>query len=472
MDQANSADRRRRAVAGRGVRAELRATLALAAPLAAANLAQMAMGVTNTVMVGRLGAVPLAAAGLGGMLFFATGVMLQGVLFAVAPLTAHALGTGDRAAAGRIAGAGLALAVLLALPFVAALTSLDRLLHALGYNAVLAGEIGRYLRALAWGAPAFLGFAVLRSLLAALAHTRSVMAVLLVCVVGNAVLNWVLIFGHLGAPALGVGGSGYASAVNQWLMLAGLASCVRLMPRVAVLRVLRNTFAANRAEMANILRLGLPIGGMRGIEVGVFATTGILMGLLGAAALGAHQLVINCASISFMVPLGLGQAATVRVAYELGAGRAAAAHRAGFVALALGIAFMAATAVVLWTFPRAIIGVYLDIADPGNRETVQIARRLLAIAALFQVFDGMQVIAAGALRGYRDTLVPMLLATFGYWGVGFVGGWLLAFPLGYGAVGLWWGLALGLAVVAILLTVRLHLLGPPRSRAAEAVAAR
>jgi MATE family multidrug resistance protein len=173
-----------------------------------------------------------------------------------------------------------------------------------------------------------------------------------------------------------------------------------------------------------------------------------------------------------MVPLGLGQAATVRVAYELGAGRALAARRAGLVALALGIGFMSATAVVLWTVPQAIIAVYVDIADPANRETVQIARHLIVIAALFQVFDGMQVIAAGALRGYKDTVVPMLLAGIGYWAAGFGGGWLLAFPLGYGAVGLWWGLALGLAVVAILLTVRLRLLAPPISRAAEAVAAR
>jgi MATE family multidrug resistance protein len=234
------------------------------------------------------------------------------------------------------------------------------------------------------------------------------------------------------------------------------------MRGLAGLRLLRSPLAASRIEMAKILRLGLPIGGMIGLEVGVFLAAGILIGLLGAAALGAHQLVLNCASITFMVPLGLGQAATVRVAYELGAGREFAARRAGFVALALGVGFMSATAGVLWTIPQAIIAVYVDISDPANREVVVIARRLLAIAAIFQVFDGMQVIAACALRGYRDTMVPMLLGIFGYWGAGFLGGWLLAFPLGYGAVGLWWGLALGLAVVAILLTLRLYLLGGER----------
>ena len=466
----NPPNRRGLGTADPGIRSEVRATLALAAPLAAANLAQMAMGVTNTLMVGRLGAMPLAAAGLGGMFYFTVGVMLQGILFAVVPLAAHALGARDRAAAGRIAGAGLVLSVILALPFVTTLTSLDRLLQALGYDATLAAEIGRYLRALAWGGPAFLGFGVLQSLIAATSRTRPVMAVVLICVAGNAVLNWILIFGRLGAPALGVTGSGYASSVNQWLMLAGLALCIRVMPGLGGLHMLRGAFAAGRTEIGNILRLGLPIGGIRGLEAGVFLAASILIGLLGAAALGAHQLVINCASISFMVPLGLGQAATVRVAHELGAGRSMAARRAGFVALALGIAFMGAAAVVLWTFPQAIIAAYVDIANPANRALVEIARRLIVIAALFQVFDGMQVIAVGALRGYRDTFVPMLIAAFGYWGAGFAGGWILAFPLGYGAVGVWWGLALGLAVVAVLLTLRLHSIAGPISRGAEAVA--
>ena len=442
--------------------AELRATLALAAPLAAANLAQMAMGLTDMVMVGRLGAVPLAAAGLGAMLYFTCGVMLQGILSAVAPLAAHAIGAGDRDAAGRIAGAGLVLGVLLALPFVAALTSVDRLLEFLGYDAVLADEIGRFLRAIAWGAPAFLGFAVLRSLFAAFSRTRAVMAVLLICIAGNGALNWVLIYGHLGAPALGMTGSGYASAINQWLIIAGLGLCARLLPGLSGFAdsVQRPCPKPDRDDEHSSPR---PTDRRdHGGQLGVFLAAGILMGLLGSAALGAHQLVLNCASITFMVPLGLGQAATVRVAYELGAGRPLAARCAGITALALGIGFMGATAIVLWAAPQTIIAVYIDIADPANRETVQIASRLLAIAAVFQVFDGIQTIAACALRGYKDTFVPLLLAGFGYWGIGFLAGCLLAFPLGYGAVGLWWGLALGLAVVAALLIVRLNLLAPAR----------
>jgi multidrug resistance protein, MATE family len=445
-----------------GLHAELRATLTLATPLAAANLAQMAMGVTNTIMVGRLGAVPLAAAGLGGMFFFTIGVVLQGVLFAVAPLVAHADGAGERNAIGRVAGAGMVLALLLTLPFVASLLAVDRMLLALGYAPGLADATGHYLRALAWGAPAFLGFGALRSLFAALSHTRAVMVVLLVCMFANAVLNWVLIFGHFGAPPFGMAGSGYASAVNQWLSLAGLTLCAQSIPALARLRLLRDVFAARRSDLIEILRLGWPIGGARGIEVGLFLAAGMLIGLFGAAALGAHQLVINCASISFMVPLGLSQAATVRVAHELGAGRPLTARRAGFVAVALGIGFMGAASVVLWATPKAIVAAYVNVGDPANAGVVRIARQLIVIAAVFQVFDGAQTIAIGALRGYRDTVMPLVLAAAGYWGVGFVGGWILAFPFGYGAVGLWWGLALGLAVVALLLTLRLWLVGRPR----------
>jgi MATE family multidrug resistance protein len=195
--------------------------------------------------------------------------------------------------------------------------------------------------------------------------------------------------------------------------------------------------------------------------------TGILMGLLGADALGAHQLVLNVASVTFMVPLGLGQAATVRVAFQLGLGAPAAARRAGYVAVALGASFMVTMAMLLLLMPRTIASAYVSLDDPANRGLVAIAVRLLVIAALFQIFDGVQVIAVGALRGYRDTAVPMLIAAIGYWAIGFAASWLLAFPLGLGAVGLWWGLALGLAVVAISLTLRLRFRAGAQIHAAE-----
>jgi multidrug resistance protein, MATE family len=356
--------------------------------------------------------------------------------------------------ASRIAGAGLVLAAVLAVPVVAALLNVSRLLLAFGYDPALAAEIGRFLDALAWAAPGFLGFAVLRSFLVAASHSRIVMIALILCIPMNAGLNWLLVFGRLGAPALGIAGSGSATAIIQWLMITGLGLYALAAPSLAKFRL--RPILRGWDEIRRIVRLGLPIGGILGLEIGVFAATGILMGLLGADALGAHQLVMNCISVIFMVPLGIAQAATVRVAGALGSGAPEAARRAGVVALALGVAYMAIMALVLVAVPRAIASIYVDIDAPANRGLVGIALYLLAIAAVFQIFDGVQAIAAGALRGYRDTAVPLLLAVIGYWGIGFAGGWLLAFPAGYGPLGLWSGLAVGLAAVALMLTVRLH----------------
>jgi MATE family multidrug resistance protein len=441
--------------ARRAVPAEIGATLALAAPLAAANLAQMALGLTDTIIVGALGAVPLAAVGLGSGLYFTGVVVCAGVLSAVAPLAAFALGAGDRAAVGRVTASGLLLAALLTPPVVALMLLAEPGLARLGYEPQLTVEIGRFLWAIVWGAPGFLGFAVLRCLFATLARARIVMIVLLLCVPVNAALNWVLVYGHLGAPALGVAGSGYASAIINWLMLFGLAAAIVLLPGADPARRLRLRFAGTLADFRRILALGLPIGGLQALEVGVFVASAALMGLFGADALAAHQIAIMCASFTFMVPMGIGQAATVRVAIERGGADWRAARRAGHVALALGIAFMSAAALVFWTLPEPIVAAFVATGDPANRAVVALAVEFLAIAALFQIVDGAQSVACGVLRGYHDTRVPMLIAGLGYWGLGFVGGWALAFPLGLGPAGLWWGFVIGLATVALLLLLRL-----------------
>jgi multidrug resistance protein, MATE family len=440
---------------------ELRATLAIAAPLAAANLAQMTIGFTNAVMVGRLGGVPLAAAGLGASLYVTIGIALQGIVTALAPLAAHALGSGDRDGAARIAGQGLALALVFALPFVLIIMTFDGLLLRFGYDPALADEIRRYQHAIVWGAPAMLTMGALRSFLAAHARTRPIMLVLLGGVAVNAALNWVLIYGHFGAPALGVAGAGYATATNQWIMMGTVACYVAATPALSAARVLRGMLAWRWDDIAAILRLGLPIGGIFLLEIGSFVATGVLMGVIGSDALAANQIVGNCIGFTFMVSFGLAQASTVRIAYECGSGRRDAAWRAAVIALTLGICFMLAASIVLWIVPRAIIAVYIDVSAAENAGVIAIAMQLFVIAALFQVFDGMQAVAAGALRGYKDTAVPMLLAGIGYWGFGFLGSWVLAFPLGYGAPGLWWGLAFGTAVVGVLLTLRLYRVGAP-----------
>ena len=432
--------------------AETRATIAVAAPLAAANLAQMAMQVTNAVMVGHLGAVPLAAAGLGNALNSTLLMTAMGLLTAVAPLAAHATGMGDLPAAGRVAGGGMVVAAALVLPMMLALMALPPLLAGLGYDAALVEEIGRFLWAIAWGVPGFLGAAVLRFRLIAAFRTRVVMVVPLLAVPLNLLLNWVLIYGHWGLPAFGSAGSGCATALVQWATLFGFVAY--MLAARAPISLSFGSGALNQVRA--VLRLGLPIAAMRGLEIGLFVTTGVMMGVIGADALGAHQLVFNVAGVSFMVPLGLAQAATVRVAYQLGQARPEGARRAAFVALALGALFMLGSAIVLWTMPRTLTGLYLDPAATGNHGLIAVALQLFVIAALFQLFDGVQVIAGGALRGYRDTTVPMVIAAIGYWAIGFAGGWFLAFPLGFGAIGLWLGLAAGLAAVAAALAVRLR----------------
>ena len=403
---------------------EIRVTIGVAAPLAAANLAQMAMQVTNAVMVGHLGAVPLAAAGLGNALNSTLLMTSMGLLTAVA----------------------------LAAPMMATLLLLSPLLGGLGYEAGLVAEIRSFLWAICWGVPGFLAAAVLRFQLTAAFRTRVVMVVPIMAVPLNLILNWVLIFGRWGLPALGSAGSGCATAIVQWLTLASFAAYMLVAKAAISPRIGRGVLR----QIPGILRLGLPIAAMRGLEIGMFVMTGVLMGVIGADALGTHQLVFNVAGVAFMVPLGLAQAASVRVAYQLGQQKPGGAGRAGFVALVLGGLFMLGSAVVLWTVPRLLIGFYVDLADPGNQALIAIALQLFVIAALFQLFDGVQVIASGALRGYRDTTIPMVIAAIGYWAIGFAGGWLLAFPIGLGATGLWAGLAVGLAIVAVALTVRLY----------------
>jgi MATE family multidrug resistance protein len=435
---------------------ETRATLALAVPLATANLSQMAMSVTDTVMVGKLGAVPLASVALGGGFYFTSVVICLGVLTAVAPLAAYSIGAGDPAAAGRIARSGLVLAALFAVPVIAAMLVADRLLDLIGYAPALSHEIGRFLLAVCWGAPGFLLFAVFRSLLAAVKRTRGVMIVLMLCVPTTAALNWVLIYGHLGVPPLGLVGAGISSATVQWLMMLGLACVVWRLRRRDEVPPLQRAGHTIITDFRRILRLGGPIGGLQALEIGVFVTAAAVVGLFGADTLAAHQIAINYASITFMVPMGIGQAVTVRVAAARGAGMSDAARRAAFVALALGTGFMAVSAIVIWALPHAIVAAYVSVGDPANRTLVALALRFLFFAGLFQVVDGMQVVAAGALRGYEDTVAPMFFAALGYWGIGFVGGWALTFPLGLGPIGMWWGFVIGLAVVATLLTLRLY----------------
>jgi MATE family multidrug resistance protein len=435
---------------------ELRATLALALPLAGAQLAQVMMGFVAAVMLGRLGGDALAAGGLGNGLAFTVTLVFQGMLTAVGPLAAHAIGAGEEKRVGAIIAHGLLFAAGLSAAVVFVILHLHVLLAVVGQAPSLVAATDRYLTAVVWGVPGALGYTVLRSYLSASSRTLPLMVLLVSCLCLSVALNYSLIFGHFGLPRLGIAGAGYAGATVQWVQFGALALYVALHRDGRGREILRAMLRPDRSVALPLLRLGWPIAGIFALEAGVFATAGALAGRIGTASLAAHQVAISITSIDFMVPLAFSNAATVRVALASGAGRIAAARRAGAVALSCGAGFMVIMALVLLVAPGSIIALYLDRADPANAQAVAIALNLLFITALFQVFDGTQTVAAGALRGLRDTRMPLVIATVGYWVVGFGSAWTLAFPLGFGVQGLWWGLALGLAAVAILLSLRFH----------------
>jgi MATE family, multidrug efflux pump len=291
---------------------------------------------------------------------------------------------------------------------------------------------------------------LLRFFVAALGRPNAALIVMVLAVLLNAVLAWGLIFGRLGLPALGVVGAGLATSVANTFSFAALLGFVLVDRRLRRFYILGRFWRADWHRLRELLRVGLPIGFILVMEVGLFSAAVQLMGLLGTAEIAAHQIALQCASIAFMVPLGIGQAATVRVGLAAGQRDAAAVRRAGWVALGLGVAFMSSAALLMWLAPHALVGLFLDLDRSENTRVVALAVAFLGVAALFQIVDGVQTIALGALRGLKDTRVPAMLAAAGYWLVGFPTGALLAFRGGMGGIGVWWGLAIGLAVVAVL----------------------
>jgi MATE family multidrug resistance protein len=424
---------------------------AIAAPMALAQLSQMAMGLTDTLMLGRISDAALAAGGLGANLFFTCLICLQGVVSGVAVLTARARGAGTPEHIRPAYWSGVAIAAVLAVPFFWLMSDPAPLLRAAGEKPALIADVATYLDVLRWGVPAgLLGIGMVRAFLPAVGLQHLLLWVIPAGVALNAVLNVWLIYGGLGLPAYGMRGSAAATTVSLWVTATAL---------LVLLHVHRDwrhhlrPHPPSRRMVAELLVLGVPVAVTVLVEATLFLATGLMIGTLGKVPLAAHTVAISVASVTFMVPLAISQAANVRVAFESGAGNRRAARRAGFVAIAMAAGFMGCTAVLMVLAPRAIAGIYLD----SGSAALPLTASLLRIAGAFQVFDGIQVTASGALRGLKDTRVPMVLAAIGYWGIGFCLGRHLAFAGGMGAVGLWWGLCVGLAVVAVSMTLRFAL---------------
>ncbi|MBX6321403.1 MAG: MATE family efflux transporter [Rhodospirillaceae bacterium] len=436
--------------------AEARATLALAWPLALTNLAQAAIGTTDVLLIGRLGPEALAAASLGLNLYFALFVSAMGIALGASPLMAQALGHRRHAVreVRRTVRQGLWASALVALPIWLVLWHTEPILRLIGQQPALAAMAAAYVHTLQWALLPGLWFMVLRAFIGTVERPGAGLVVNVLAIGVNAALAWSLIFGRLGLPALGLVGAGIATVTANSFMVLALLGFILIDRRLRRFHLLGRLWRSDWRRLREILRVGLPISLALVFEVTVFNAAAFLMGLIGTEALAAHAVAIQVASITFMVPLGVAQAGTVRVGLAAGRGDPQGVARAGWVALATGTACMGTMALPMIAVPERITGLFLDAGDPAQAGAAALAAGFLLIAGLFQLADGTQVVSAGALRGLKDTRTPMLIAGLGYWGIGILLGVLLAFPLGLGGRGIWIGLASGLGVVAALMLRR------------------
>lgn len=435
---------------------ELRATIALGWPMVLTNLAQTALTTTDIIVLGRLGATPLAAGTLGANLYFAVLLFSIGLITATSPMMATAVGRGRHVTreVRRTFRQGLWSAVIIALPCWVLLWHARDVLLGLGQQPELAADAQAFMHTLQWGLLPALGFVALRSFVAALERPVWALIVTAAAVAFNIAANYVLVFGHFGVPALGLRGSGLATTLSNTFMFVTMAIVTLHARRFRRFHLFGRLWRPDWPRLVALWRLGLPIGATLALEVTVFNAAVFLMGQFGTVAIAAHSIAIQIATTSFMVPLGLGQTATVRVSLARGAGDVLGIVRAGWSAFGLGVGFMAMMSLVLISVPQLLIGGFLDTTDPANAPVVRTAVAFLAWAAVFQIADGAQVVGAGMLRGLQDTRVPMLFAGIGYWGIGMSLCLLLAFGLGLGGEGIWMGLAAGLVVVACAMITR------------------
>jgi MATE family multidrug resistance protein len=446
---------------------EARELLRLAVPLAVTQLAQMVILATDTAMLGHFSNEALAAAALGNTVFFLAWLLGSGLPMALSPVIAHVLGEHGvknphdkprHRREVRIATRMGFWSVLLATPPLLVMLFFTRpILLALGEAPSLAQDAARFVKALSFGLPFALGFMVLRSFSPAVSRPVPPLIVMALAVLFNAAGDYGLIFGHFGLPRLGIVGAGLASATSNLFSFVVMLAVALTAAGLREYRILHRFVRPHARTLAELFKLGLPIGITMVFEVSLFNGATLAMGAFGVASIAAHQIAITIPSLTFMVPLGIGMAATVRVGLAAGAGDAVAARRAGFTAIGMGATFMCATAVLLLLVPRPIAELWLpDI--PGNGEVLTLAVSFLYVAAAFQLADGLQVTAAMSLRGLKDTRMPMWLAGASYWLAGAPMCALLGFGLGLKGFGIWLGLAFGLFVAAGLLTTRFVLL--------------
>jgi MATE family multidrug resistance protein len=437
-------------------RAELGALTRLAAPLVGANLLQMGVYAIDVVFVSRLGTIEFAAATLGVYLYATIMFALQGLVGAAAPIIAAELGARPFAVreVRRSFRMAMWLSAVASLPFMVLLLFGERVLLAAGQDPLVAARAGSFLTILLLAMIPSIMSGVMRITASALGRPGWAMAVAVLGLATTVFANWVLVFGNLGAPALGLEGSAIASVITTFAMFFAYAAILVIDRRLRRFHLFGRWWRTEWSRMLDIVRLGIPIALTMTFEGALFGGAALLMGLIGVAEVAAHAIALNIAAIAFQVPYGVAQAATIRVGMAYGAGDPVWIGRAGRVAFVVGVGFMVVTALLMWVAPRWVISAYVDVADPANAVVVALAIEFLAVAAIFQLVDGAQAVGAGVLRGLQDTRVPMIIAGLGYWVAGFGTAILLGFGLGWEGVGIWTGLAVGLLVVSLLLMWR------------------
>lgn len=430
--------------------AHLVATITLGLPLVGAQLAQMAINTTDIVFLGRLGAVDLAAGVLGTQTLFFFYIFGSGFTNAVMPMAAHAHGRGDATAVRRAVRMGMWVVVLYGALTLIPMHFTEAILVAFGQKPEVAERAGDYMKVAEWAIFPSLMIMALRAFFTAIGRAQIILWATLAGTLLNVVLGYAFIFGHFGAPALGIRGAAVGALGTNTLtfaVLAGMAAKAAAYRRYDLfVRLWRPDWSAFR----DVVRLGFPVAMTIIAEVGLFMMSSLMMGWLGTVALAAHGIALQLASIAFMIPLGLSQVGTVRVGQAHGRGDLDGLDRAAKAVMIVGLAVSLTGAMLFWLIPERLIDFFLDTSNPLSEDVVRFAVPLLAVAAAFQLADCLQVLGSGLLRGLRDTRVPMLLAVFSYWIVGLPAGYLLGFVAGFGGVGVWSGLACGLVSAAVL----------------------
>lgn len=436
------------------LRREVRTLFGISVPLVAAYLAEMGMMITDMIIVGRLGSDELAAVGLTADWFYVLLLIGMGTVSMVGVLAAHSLGAKDRQGVVDAVEQGLIAATIMSVPVMLAVWFLGPALLFARQDPGIVALVGEYSHPLAFGVLPVLWFTVLRNYVTALSRASVIMLITAGALLLNLALNYTLVYGKLGLPALGVLGAGIGTTIVNWTIFGVLAGHVLSSRPYAAYRFRLFPASIRTGVLRDIFALGLPITGAQLLGGGMFTVAAVLVGVLGADWLAAQQIVYTVIYVALSASLAIGDAVRVRVAYGIGARSTEAARRSAMIGFYMAATVTALASLALWLAPELIVSIFLDTADLANAGVLLLAVGLSVYAGLFQLFDGVLIVMANALRGLRDTRSPMWIVLSGYWLVGIGIGSVLCFTLGYGAVGLWWGLVLGPIVALVLMTVR------------------